>query len=190
MPSGADPETMNSTFVGDGGVGEAGGGGEPDAGADADPATAACPGEVLLPVEPPPERKLIMAPATTSAPMTAKMLRTQREFPLRWERCPAGWGAGPAAGGAVPGCVPVGGCRSGSGCVCGVHAVPSHQRRTRLPPGSVYQPGCGGRGSCGGCAPGRSVLLARIRLLAARIPGRRLVHGSLPRAAAVGRAPA
>ena len=35
----------------------------------------------------------------------------------------------------------------------GVHAVLSHQRRTLLPPGSVYQPGAGWRGSCGGCAP-------------------------------------
>ena len=68
---------LNSTFVGDGGVGEDGGGGDPDAGADADPATAACPGELLLLDEPPVERWLSTTDTTTRAPMPARMFRTQ-----------------------------------------------------------------------------------------------------------------
>lgn len=150
IPSGADPETMNSSFVGGDGAAEDAAAGA-DVGADSDAATVLLPGEAPLPVEWPADKALMTIPATTTAPTPASTLRTQCE-PLRSrERCPAGCGWPPGPGPAPNAAAAGGG--TGIGCVCGVHAVPSHQRRTCWPPGSRYHPGCGWRGSCGGCAP-------------------------------------
>ena len=78
----------------------------------------------------------MMIPATTRAPMMAKMLRTQCD--------PLPFGEGRPAGCCLlPGPGPGPDCAPGIGCVCGAHAAPSHQRRTCWPPGSGYHPGGG-----------------------------------------------
>jgi hypothetical protein len=61
-----------------------------DAGAGADAVTAVPPAEMLL-AEPPLESWLITTDATTTAPIPARMFRTQwLLLPRRGERCAAG----------------------------------------------------------------------------------------------------
>ena len=162
---------MNSSFVGGDGAAEDAAAGA-DVGADSDAATVLLPGEAPLPVEWPADKALMTIPATTTAPTPASTLRTQCE-PLRSrERCPAGCGWPPGPGPAPNAAAAGGG--TGIGCVCGVHCravppaedllaagvqVPSRRRLARIL-----------RRLCAG----RSVLLARMRLLALlafRIPG-------------------
>ena len=133
------------------------------------------------------DRKLMMTPATTRAPMTAKTLRTQCEPLPCGERCPAG-----CAGRLHRACAGLRHARLRLHVRSPRRAVPPAKDLAavgiRVP--SRRQPVRVLRR----LRAGRPVLLTQmwlLALLAVRIPGRlRLTHGFLPRAAVVGRAPA
>ena len=124
-----------------------------------------------------------MIPATTRAPMMAKMLRTQCEPPPRGERCPAAREASGAAGGAVAA------ARRAGRRLQVWQRLRVRRPRRPVPPAQDPAPARVRIPSRRRLArilrrlcPGRSVLLARIRLLA-------LLTVRIPRSAADSRFP-